>query len=321
MQISFHAYVASALFDRNGAVFALGDGSVRFDTGEVVQAHEGVVLSAALHPDGDGIITGGDDGRLVWSRRSGAVELCNIGGKWIDAVAASPQSGLIAVAAGRDLIVRDARDASFERRFRHDRTVADVAFDPKGRKIAVASYGGVLLWFARIAEQKPQMLKWPGAHTGVTFSPDGKFVLSAMQENALHGWRLSDAKDMRMAGYPGKIRSMVFIAKGALMATSGGPGVVIWPFAGANGPMGREAVEIDVDESALVVRCAGASGLPRLTWGRADGRVFSADLDVTGVHEIRAEKGAQITALAMSPDGKQVAYGDEDGEAGVVSLP
>ena len=39
-------------------------------------------------------------------------------------------------------------------------TLADLAFDPKGKSLAAATYGGIALWYARVAEQKPQTLKW-----------------------------------------------------------------------------------------------------------------------------------------------------------------
>jgi len=38
------------------------------------------------------------------------------------------------------------------------------------------------------------------------------------------------------------------------------------------------------------------------------------------VVELKAERGAPISALAMTPDGKRVAWGDEDGQAGVSEL-
>ena len=65
---AFDAYVASALSTRDGFAFALGDGTVRWEGGAAVEAHAGPVLCAAVHPSGDGVVTGGDDGRLVWSR-------------------------------------------------------------------------------------------------------------------------------------------------------------------------------------------------------------------------------------------------------------
>ena len=319
--MTFDAFVTAVAFQKDGAaVFALGDGSVRFEDGGVVEAHEGAVLCAALHPSGDGLVTGGDDGRLVWSRRSGATELASVQGRWIDAVAASSASGLIAFAAGRELHVRDAADAGFSRVFAHERSVADVAFDAKGRRIAAATYGGAALWYARIADQKPAFLKWAGSHVGVGFSPDGRFLFSAMQENALHGWRLSDAKDMRMGGYPAKPRSLTFLGKGALMATAGSRGAVVWPLAGPSGPMGKEAAEVGYDESALVTRVAGAPDRTALAAGLDDGRVWLADLRATGVGTVKAEKGPPISALAISTRGDRVAWGDEEGGAGVASV-
>src|ERR1700761_7154245 len=95
MTHNFDAYVTAALFDKSGkAAFALGDGTVRFESGETVEAHDGAILCAVSHPSGDGIVTGGDDGRLVWSRASGAEVLAEIKGRWIDAVDANPESGL-----------------------------------------------------------------------------------------------------------------------------------------------------------------------------------------------------------------------------------
>jgi WD40 repeat protein len=322
MTLSFDAYVTSALFDAAGrAIFALGDGSVRFEAGEAHTAHDGAVLCAAPHPGGDGLVTGGDDGRLAWTRASGSESLAEIKGRWIDAVATSAASGLIAFSAGREVHVRDSADAAFARTFTHEKSVADIAFEPKGRRLATATYGGAALWYARIAEQKPVLLKWAGSHIGVVFSPDGKFLMSAMQENQLHGWRLADAKDLRMGGYPAKVKSMAFLGKGALLATSGAPGVVVWPFGGANGPMGKEAAEIGVDESTLVTRIAGSPDRTVLAAGLEDGRVWACDLTSRRLEPLKAEKGAAITALAVSGDAKRLAWGDEEGGAGVIELP
>ncbi|HAJ04247.1 MAG TPA: hypothetical protein DCL55_13585, partial [Brevundimonas sp.] len=58
--LSFDAQPTAALFDASGAVLALGDGSIRFEDGSVVEAHDGAVLCAVRHPSGQGVITGGD---------------------------------------------------------------------------------------------------------------------------------------------------------------------------------------------------------------------------------------------------------------------
>ena len=315
---AFDAYVTAALFDAAGrAGFALGDGTVRFESGETQQAHDGAVLAAAAHPSGQGLVTGGDDGRVMWAGPAGLQEIAALPGRWIEALAAAPASGLIAFSAGRELHVRDAADPKFARAFAHERSIADVAFEPKGRRIAAATYGGVALWYARIEAQKPAMLKWAGSHVACAFSPDGRFLVSAMQDNQLHGWRVADEKNMRMGGYPAKVKSLAFLAKGEMLATSGANGVVIWPFSGSTGPMGKQAAEVGFDESAQVVRVAGAPALGWVAAGLDDGRVWACDLAGQRIVPLKAEKGSAISALAMSADGARVAWGDEDGGAGV----
>ncbi len=318
---NFDAQITAIVFDAEGAVFALGDGSVRFEDGAFSAAHDGAILCAVVHPSGNGVVTGGDDGRLIWHRRADAGVLATSArGQWIDAVDASAESGLIAFSAGKTLSVIDAKDAGFRRDFQHERTVSGVAFEPKGRRIATSTYGGAALWFARIAEQKPTFLKWAGSHTAVTFSPDGAFVVTAMQDAQLHGWRLKDQKNMRMGGYPSKVKSLAFLSGGVMLATSGANGAVIWPFSGATGPMGKEAAEIGFDQSALVVRVAGTPKLPVLAAGLDDGRVWVADLKSGKMDTLKAEKGAAISALAITADGRRIAWGDEDGGAGVIEV-
>ena len=318
MPFAFDAYVTDARFDRSGAAaFALGDGTVRWEEGAQVRAHDGAVLAAAGHPSGEGVVTGGDDGRLVWSRPSGVETLAEAKGRWIDVIASSAASGLIAFAAGREVRLIDVKDPKFSNALLHERTVAGLAFEPKGRRLAAATYGGAALWYAQIAEQKPQMLKWAGSHVLVAFSPDGRFLISAMQENELHGWKLADGANMRMGGYPSKVKAVAFLDSGRLMATAGAAGAVIWPFGGSSGPMGKQAAEIGFQEGASVTRVAAVPNSPRLAAGLSDGRVWTADLGQGEVAFVKAEKGEPISALAISPDGRRIAWGDEAGDAGV----
>ena len=238
--------------------------------------------------------------------------------RWIDSVAVSPASGLIAFSASREVRIRDAGSPDFERLFVHEASVAALAFDPKGRRLAAATYGGAALWYARIADQKPVMLRWAGSHVALVFSPDGKFLVASMQESALHGWRLSDGKDMRMGGYPSKVRSLAFLGA-AWLATSGANGGVLWPFVGANGPMGKRAVEIGWDETAVVSRVAGDASGDHLVAGLDDGRIWACHLASERRVTLKAEKGPPISAMAVLAGGR-VAWGDEAGGAGVIDM-
>ena len=318
---SFGAYCTAAVFDGGRAVWALGDGTVRDEDGLAAGAHDGAVLAAAVHPKG-GILSGGDDGRVVLTRGGAAQMLAELpAGRWVERLAVSAASNLLAFASGRELHVRDLADTRFARVFPHERSVADLAFDSGGRRIAVATYGGAQVWLARIAEQRPTLLRYAGSHVAVSFSPDGRFLMSAMQDNQLHGWRLSDGKDMRMGGYPAKVKSLSWLDDGPLLAASGAHWVLVWPFGGANGPVGKEASEMGVNESCKVTLVAGALKGTLLAAGTDDGRVWMADLRASRREYLKAEKGAPVTALALSADARRIAWGDEDGEAGVAETP
>ncbi len=320
MRAQFGAHVGEIAIDGARFAFALGDGSIAWESGERLALHRGPVLRAAPHPRRGGIVSGGDDGRLVWSDGAVSQPLAEVAGRWIDALAVSPASGLIAFACGRQIRVLDPSDPAFGRTFENERGVADLAFDPKGRRLAAATYGGLALWYARIAEQKPVFFRWAGSHLGVVFSPDGRFVISAMQENALHGWRLADALDLRMGGYPAKIRSLAFIAEGKWLATSGGEALVLWPFAGASGPMGKQAVEIDFQVASGVRRLACRPDDTLVAVAFEDGRIGICD-SVSGARRmVKTEAGPPISAIAIDAR-RRLAWGDERGGAEVLDLP
>lgn len=315
-QKSFDAFVVSALFDTvDEAVVALGDGRVVFPDSDVeFEAHPNAgILCGVIHPTGVGIITGGDDGRLVWTaKETGPVELVAHKGAWIDVLTVAPDGQIIAYAAGKKAFVRDLLKKT-ETVFAHDYSVSDLTFDPSGRKLYCATYNGVVVWFSRIAQQKPTKLYWAGSHTKIAMAPGGDYVVTAMQENALHGWRLKDSKDMRMGGYPAKIKSLNFFARGKLLATSGANGAVVWPFLKSTGPMGEEASEINPETSTMVSVVAGAAEEPILAAGLEDGRVWLAELQSTAIEWIKREKGAAITALSLSDGTQRILFGDEDG--------
>ncbi len=320
MKFEFAAHVGDIVLDGGRFAFALGDGSIAWEDGERRAVHDGPVLRAVAHPRAPGVVSGGDDGRLAWASATRSEILAEVPGGWIDALAVSPASGLIAFAAGRRISVLDAADPTFGRAFEQERSVADLAFDAKGRRLAAATYGGVALWYARIAEQKPVFLRWAGSHLAVVFSPEGRFVISAMQENALHGWRLVDAVDLRMGGYPNKIRSITFVEDGRWLATSGADGVVLWPFAGGSGPMGKQAAEIGFEASSAVRRLAGRSDEGVLAAALEDGRIWVCDLRSERREMAKAEEGQPISALALDGRGR-LAWGDESGAAEVCELP
>jgi WD40 repeat protein len=315
----FGAFVVESAFLGDTAAFALGDGTVRLAAGvaaETVSVHSGAILAATRSFNGKAVITGGDDGLVALTEASGKVErIGEMPRKWIDHVAAGP-GGVVAFAAGRRASVRfaDGRSRSFD----HPRAIGGLAFAPKGLRLAVARYGGVTLWWAG-TQADPVMLEWKGAHIAVAFSPDGRNVVTAMQENALHGWRLEDGKDMRMSGYPAKPRSLSWSAKGRFLASSGANAAILWPFHFKDGPMGKPPLELGARE-ALVTRVACNPRQEMVAIGYADGMVMAVRFADSAEVILRQPGDGPISALAWNEPGARLAFGTEQGAAGIVDL-
>ncbi|MEX3010262.1 WD40 repeat domain-containing protein [Hoeflea sp. TYP-13] len=298
--------------------FALADGSVHWlDHGhKSAEPHDGL-LCATRDLQGDGLLTGGEDGKICRLTADGNTEtLAENPGKWINCIAAGPQ-GAVAYATGRTAIVRRS-DGSFAE-FQEQRTVEGLAFAPKGLRIATARYNGVSLHWAG-ASAPPLDLEWKGAHTQVVFSPDGNYVVSCMQENALHGWRLKDGKHMRMSGYPAKVKSTSWSAKGKWLASSGAPAAIVWPFTGKDGPMGKAPLELGTRGDSMVtcVACHPADDVVAI--GYSDGMILAARFSDKKEGLLRRGGKGAVTCLNWNKKGLQLAFGTETGDCGIVDL-
>jgi WD40 repeat protein len=316
-QLALGMPVSSAHFlgDRAHFVGAEENVAVVGDTGEISQipVHGGAILCAVS--DGERIVMGGDDGKLVALDAKGEVTVLATDPKrrWIDNTALHPD-GAVAWSAGKTAFVRGAKGE--EKSFDAPSTVGGLAFAPKGLRLAIAHYNGVTLWFPNMAA-KPEFLEWAGSHLGVTFSPDNKFLVTAMHEPALHGWRLADNRHMRMSGYPGRVRSMSWSAGGKGLATSGADTVIIWPFASKDGPMGKEPAML----APLQARVSAVACHPKqdiMAAGYSDGTVLMVRLEDGAEILLRRNAGVAISALAWNAKGTLVAFAAEDGDGGLL---
>ena len=317
--LPFDAFVVDATFLGETAAFALGDGSVRLidgDTERKTEVHSGAILSAARTADGARLVTGGDDGVVAVAAADGTVtRIAERPRKWIDHVATGV-GGAVAFVTGRQVHVHfaDGRERSLEL----PRTAGGTAFAPKGTRLAIARYDGVTLWWPA-TEAAPTTLAWKGAHLAAIFSPDGKYVVTAMQDNALHGWRLSDGKDMRMSGYPSKPRSMSWSAKGRFLATSGANAAILWPFHHKDGPMGKPPLQLGARE-VLVTRVACHPREDMAAIAYQDGMVLAVRFADAEEALMRRPGGGAVSALAWDEGGRRLAFGTEQGAGGIVTL-
>ncbi len=310
--------VVAAHFLGRTAVFVLGEEAMLFAEPEGeprrVDIHGGAILATA--GDGDRIVSGGDDGKVAETNAEGKTRTLARDPKhrWIDHVALGPD-GAVAWSAGKTAFVQ----AKELREFEAPSTVGGLAFLPKGFRLAVAHYNGASLWFPNALKAAPVTLEWKGSHLGATVSPDGRFLVTTMQELMLHGWRLADRKHMRMSGYAARVTSFGWTLGGRWLATSGSTQLILWPFQTKDGPMGREPRLLAPSEHRVeVVACHPKQEI--IVAGYSDGMVLLVRIE-DGAEILAKKPGATaVTALAWSGDGRLLAFGAEDGEAGVLDL-
>jgi len=317
------AHVVAAGFLGPVASFVLADGTLLIagDTGPTRVPVFGDATSLTAAYNATICVVGSDDGKVASIDRHGTVSLVgDENGTWIDALALRTD-GAIAWSAGNRVRSRDASGVT--QSFVAPSTVRGLAFYPKGYRLAASHYNGVSLWYPNV-EADPEILSWKGSHLEITISRDGRFIITAMQENALHGWKLPEKKDMRMTGYPGKSRSLSWSHDGNWLATSGAQACIIWPFQSKTGPMGQPPRECGV-RSARVSCVAFHPGALVVSIGYEDGWVLlcrltdGAEIPVL-IPSAEAKSGA-VTALAWDVAGRRLAIGTRSGHAALLSLP
>jgi WD40 repeat protein len=325
------AFVVVARFSRDGRTlaFAMGDGTVRLaavaDAAAAwhsVPVHDGAILSFAQDCDGGGFISGGDDGKLRRiTARGEAGDVAGFGMKWVEQLtshALDKGKGLIVAGVGKTVHLFDEAGNKLKE-WTHPSTVTGLTFDARGKRVAASHYNGATLWFVAAKTDTPRRLEWKGSHIALAFHPEGDAVVTAMQENSLHGWRLPDGQHMRMSGYPTKTTSMSFSKGGKWLASSGSDAMVLWPFFGG-GPMGKAPIELAGGDG---INCTQVACHPKedlVAGGFEDGLVVIADIGSSRILPVAPPGHGPVTTLAWSVDGTRLAVGTENGFAAIVDF-
>jgi WD40 repeat protein len=325
-------FVVGARFSRDNTsvAFALGDGTLRtVRPGEPaswssVRVHEGATLALAQDVTPGGFVSGGDDGIFRRIAADGTVsEIAQFGPmKWVEHVASFPgekgKGALLACSVGKYAHLFDGEGQKL-RDFSHPSSVTGLAFDTKGKRIGASHYNGATLWFVAAKADSSRRLEWKGSHTAIAIHPEGDAVVTAMQENALHGWRLSDGQHMRMSGYPSKSAALSFTRNGRWLASSGADAMVLWPFFGG-GPMGKAPLELGGGDGVICTQVACHPQQEIVAGGFADGLVVLADVGLSRILPIAPPEHGPVSTLAWSSNGAWLAFGTEKGLAAVIDL-
>ncbi len=167
---------------------------------ELWQITEGV-RSAAFSPDGEMILSGGNDHHLHLRDSITGKEIRIFSGHTgiVHGVAFSPD-GKNALSGSEDLSIRlwDISTGKELRRFTgHTETINSVAFSPDGKTFLSASNDQqIILWDIETGQEIVHLLGHSKGIRSVTFSPDGHMALSSAWDGTTRLWRLDPPEDL-----------------------------------------------------------------------------------------------------------------------------
>jgi len=222
---------------------------------------------------------------VVLNAQTGRIESRRDLAQTTPSVELSPDHKQLGVATDDGVALLDASSGATVRRLRGGGQVKRLAFSPDGRRVAGATQDGVMVWPAGGGTGR-LLIEARGSLADLTFSPDGRNLIvgaCGCPPDALEGVRIYDASTGRL--------------------TRRLPGTRL-----------MQAVELSPDGSRLATADWEQGGA-----GKATVRIWA----VRGWRRLRiipALDGVQLSALAFSPDGSELAIGGTDGTAGVWSL-
>ena len=229
------------------------------------------------------------------------------------ALARDPSSAAVAVgdASGLTILPDDAGEAP--RRRDIGVAVTALAYAPDGL-LAVGDAGGVTLWVDGEAIQRVPLDEAPAA---LSWSPDGAWLAVGFDAPGLALVRPDDGFVDLNPDYPTAVASFGWSRPAGAFATSGAFRAIAWTLT----PEGLgDPVEAGRGGLVVVDRVAASPDRPLLAVGYANGLVCLNKIGSREEMMLRASGGA-ITALAWSPDGTHLAFGDADGQATLVAFP
>ena len=197
--------------------------------------------------------------------------------------------------------------------------MAGLDFSKDGSRIACAHYGGVTVWSIGQVTLPPRKFAWRGSHVALKWSTDGKFIATGTQENDIHVWRMAQATDMRMQGYPAKVKSLSWTADARFLYTSAQPVFTAWSFSG-KGPEGKPPLQFGEEGAGLISVVAAHPAAEFVAGGYDSGELQLGDIRTKRSVVLKMADGSAITGLAWSPDGYKLAVGNDAGTLLVLDL-
>jgi hypothetical protein len=310
------AWVAAGAKDDSAAVkVALPDVKPRLPAAAAVTA-------LAYRPDGKSLLAGGYRAALEIDPVTG-----NVGARFpgqggaVTALAFSRAGQRLAIASGVSGVsgtvrLHDVNQGIGPQPVRelaaHQDLVHAVAFSPDGRTLATCGYDRLIhLWDVESGKLLRSLKEHSDAVYGVAFSPDGTLLASGAADRAVKVFRVADGKLLYTLGEATDwVYAVAWSPDGRHLAAGGvDRSIRVW-LANADG---AKLVHSVFAHEAAVTRLVYAADGKRLYSLGEDRTVKAWDPSTMTERRVFDRQPEAVLALAVRPDGKQLALGRYDG--------
>jgi WD40 repeat protein len=275
----------------------------------------------AFSPDGKRLVAGGQMGNQI------AIFLADISGTrepeslavltgGFSSVLFSPAGNLVAVVVqNQEVHLLDAGSRKPVSQV-SARGVVDfsLAFAPDGKRLAVASAGGVDLVEAATGNSLRKFPAFPGVSPCVAISPDGKTLAIGGADATIRLWDTATGKEVHPhEGHAGALGAAVYSPDGTVVATSAADVTIrLWdPRTGREVRRFTREHKAGVAVGPALLTFAGGGKLLAAAW--ADGLVYRWDVSSGKPLSPKHDFGPAYLLSAFSPDGASLARVTPDG--------
>ncbi|HEY0991146.1 MAG TPA: AAA family ATPase [Kofleriaceae bacterium] len=275
----------------------------------VALAHRAPIERAAFSPDGRWIATASrDHTAAVWDVDTGAAVLGPLehDGAVLD-VAFSPDGArLVTASADHSARIWSLPSGEPVALLAHDAKVHLACFSNDGGTLLTASWDHTArVWSATAGTPISPPIRHGGKITCARFSPDGRRIAIAGAHRAAQVCDGATGEPVFALAHADMVREAVFSTDGARILTASADGTArVWD-AATGAALGRR------NHDASVAHAAFGTGARVMTAGRTEVRVWNTDAEVPEL--VLAPPRTQISAAALSPDGRYLAIATFDG--------